>query len=168
MIHLYTRHATKNILFIIAMVLLAIAVVMIPWLIILGATLKGQVSVRMWSSTWIGLDCLEIIGLFATSVLLLKRKTYVMIAATFTATLFLIDAWFDVMLAQAGSAWFGAVVSGFFVEVPLSLFLFFLAIIAPSLIDDSDQTAIQAKRYIGFVRSHIGSILLRIKSRKYS
>jgi hypothetical protein len=150
--------SASSVLFRIAVALLAISVLMLPWLIVLGATLQGQTTVRMWSSTWIGLDCLEIVGLFTTAILLIKRRTYLTIAATFTGTLFLIDAWFDVMLAQSGSAWYGALMSAFFAEIPISLFLFGLAIIAPGLIKDGDRATEQAKQRIRLIKLRTGKI----------
>jgi len=128
----------------IALALLAVAFCMLPWLLILGATLQGQTNVRMWSSTWIGLDCLEIIGLLATSILLIQRKSLVIMTATFTATLFLVDAWFDVMLSQAGADWNQALLSAFIGEIPLSLICFYIALTAPAWIKDNSQAVRRA------------------------
>jgi len=132
----------------VALVLAAVACVMLPWLFYLGATLEGQTSVRMWSSTWIGLDCLEITGLVTTAILLLKRKTRVIMAATFTATLFLIDAWFDVMLSQAGADWDQALLSAFVGELPMALLCFYIALTAPAWIQDQHKAAVKAERQL--------------------
>jgi hypothetical protein len=118
--------------------LILIALIMLPWLIVLGVTLQGQAEVRMWSSTWIGLDCLEIAGLITTALLLVQRKALVVVAATFTATLFLIDAWFDVMLSQAGADWYQALFTAFLGELPLSIICLCIALAAPSWCKDRE------------------------------
>jgi hypothetical protein len=115
-----------------AFVLFAIAVVMVPWLVILGATLNGQAQVRMWSSTWIGLDTLEIIGLVSTAHFLMKRSLFVMATASFSATLFLLDAWFDIMLSPAGSDWYQALILAIVFEIPLCLICAAIALTAPA------------------------------------
>ena len=132
--------------------LIVIALGMLPWLIILGATLQGQTQVRMWSSTWIGLDCLEIAGLLATATLLVRRKILVVMAATFTATLFFIDAWFDVMLAQAGSDWYQAIASAAFGEIPLCIICICIAITAPAWCKDETDVRNIANKWFRIVR----------------
>ena len=111
-----------------AALLLAAAAILVPWTIILGANLHGQTNVRMWSSTWVGLDIFEIAGLVATAVLLLRRHALVVVSATFAGTLFLLDAWFDVMLAQGGQPWYQALAAALFAELPLALVCFGIAL----------------------------------------
>lgn len=115
-----------------ALALMIAAAMLLPWLIVLGAVLKGTAEVRMWSSSWIGLDSLEVIGLVTTGVLMLRRNIQVMAAASFTAALFFLDGWFDVMLSQAGKDWYEALALAFFVELPLFLVCIAIAVTAPA------------------------------------
>jgi hypothetical protein len=103
--------------------LLAIATGLTAWVFELGAALTGQAEVRNWSSVWVGLDVLEIAGLVLTAVLLYRRSIYRPTVAAATAAFFALDAWFDVMTAQGGAAWYESLASAVFAEFPMTLVL---------------------------------------------
>jgi hypothetical protein len=111
-------------------ILLAIAAGLTVWVFELGAVLHGQVQVRNWSSAWVGLDLMEIAGLVLTAVLLKRRSACLSAAAAMTATLFGLDAWFDVLTAAAGSAWYESLADAFFAEIPMAILLAAIAIAA--------------------------------------
>jgi hypothetical protein len=111
--------------------LLLIAAGLTAWVFELGAVLTGQVEVRNWSSVWVGLDLMEITGLVLTAILLRRRSAYLAPVAAATATLFGLDAWFDVLTAGAGSAWYGSLVEAFFGELPMMIILAAIAVWAP-------------------------------------
>ena len=111
--------------------LLLIAVGLAAWVFELGAVLQGQAQVRNWSSTWVGLDLMEIIGLVLTSILLRRRSVYLSPVAAVTATLFGLDAWFDVLTASAGADWYESLATAFLGEIPMTGLLAALAIWAP-------------------------------------
>lgn len=100
--------------------LLTVAILLSIWVIELGAVLQGQARVRNWGSTWVGLDLMEITGLVVTAVLLHRRSVYVSPAAAATATLFGLDAWFDVLTATAGADWYEALASAVLAEIPMA------------------------------------------------
>jgi len=104
-------------------VLLLIAAGLTAWVFELGAVLQGQAQVRNWSSVWVGLDLLEITGLIMTAVLLRRRSAYLAPVAAATATLFALDAWFDVLTAAAGADWYESLAAAFFGEVPMTVLL---------------------------------------------
>jgi hypothetical protein len=104
--------------------------VLVVWVFQMGAAPHGHAEVRNWSSTWIGLDVLEVSGLIATAVLLRSRSTYLAPTACATATLFAIDAWFDVMTALAGTDWYTAVFFAAIAEIPLPVTLGVIAFTA--------------------------------------
>jgi hypothetical protein len=112
-------------------VLLLVAAGLAVWVVELGAVLQGQAQVRNWSSVWVGLDLMEIAGLVLTSVLLRRRSVYLSPVAAVTATLFGLDAWFDVLTASAGAAWYESLAAAFFGEIPMTVLLAALAIWAP-------------------------------------
>jgi len=108
--------------------LLLIAAGLSAWVLELGAALQGQAEVRNWSSVWVGLDIIEIVGLVVTAVLLRRRSAYLSAAAGATATMFALDAWFDVLTAAAGSDWYESLASAVFAEIPMTVVLVAVAI----------------------------------------
>lgn len=109
-------------------ILVAIAVGLTAWVFELGAVLHGQVQVRDWSSVWVGLDLMEITGLVVTAILMRRRSAYLSAVAAVTATLFGIDAWFDVLTAAAGAAWYESLAAAIFGEIPMTVLLAAIAI----------------------------------------
>ena len=103
--------------------LVLIAVGLSAWVFELGAVLQGQAMVRNWSSVWVGLDILEIIGLVMTAILLRRHSAHVPSVAGATAAMFALDAWFDVLTAAAGSSWYESLASAVFGEIPLAVLL---------------------------------------------
>jgi hypothetical protein len=108
--------------------LLVIAIGLGAWVLELGAVLQGQAEVRNWSSVWVGLDILEVVGLVVTAVLLRRRSVYLPLAAGATATTFALDAWFDVLTAPAGSGWYESLASAIFAELPMTVVLTAVAV----------------------------------------
>lgn len=104
-----------------------IGLAMAPWLLVLGYWLPNTITVSGWSTAWIGLDGFEGLGLFATGVLLLRRNPLAALTATVTATLVVVDAWFDVATSAHGTPLLVAVMMAVFIELPVSLFCATLA-----------------------------------------
>lgn len=80
----------------------ASAVILLPWIAYLAATLPPSVSARHWPLVWIGLDSAMAVGLALTGVLALRRDRRVAFAAASTATVLFMDGWFDVCTAPSG------------------------------------------------------------------
>src|ERR1700743_371757 len=78
------------------------AVVLVPWAAYLALSLPASVSARHWPVAWAGLDVVMAVGLAVTAHLAFRRDRRMTIPAVSTATLFLVDAWFDVCTAPAG------------------------------------------------------------------
>jgi predicted alpha-1,6-mannanase (GH76 family) len=74
-----------------------------------------------WGSTWIGFDMGLWIALALTAYLGWRRSGWIVIAATVSATLLLVDAWFDIMTAAPGWEYLTSYLSALLVEVPLAL-----------------------------------------------
>jgi hypothetical protein len=108
--------------------LLVIAGGLTAWIFELGAVLQGQAEVRNWSSVWVGLDVLEVVGLALTAVLLYRGSAYLSAVAGVAATLFALDAWFDVLTAQGGAAWYESLGSAVFAEIPMTVVLGAIAV----------------------------------------
>jgi hypothetical protein len=112
------------------LVLVLIAAGLSVWVLELGSVLQGQAQVRNWSSVWVGLDLMEIAGLTLTAILLRRRSAYLAVVAAMTATLFALDAWFDVLTAAAGASWYESLADAFFGEIPMTALLIAIAISA--------------------------------------
>lgn len=80
------------------------AVLLVPWMVVLGLTLPARTEVRNWSLAWIGLDVLMAAGCAATALLGLRRDPRMRLTASATATAAVLDAWFDITTAQPGAA----------------------------------------------------------------
>ncbi|GID13931.1 hypothetical protein [Actinocatenispora rupis] len=79
------------------------AVVMVPWMLMLSRTLPESTRARHWSLAWIGFDAVLAIGLAATGFLAWRRHSGLVVAATATGTLLVVDAWFDVITSAPGA-----------------------------------------------------------------
>jgi hypothetical protein len=88
----------------------ASAVVLLPWIVYLAATLPPSVSARHWPLVWIGLDSFMAIGLAVTGVLAFRRDRRVALAAASTATVLFMDGWFDVCTAPSGQSFVFALI----------------------------------------------------------
>ncbi|WP_369233614.1 hypothetical protein AB5J56_17175 [Streptomyces sp. R21] len=80
------------------------AVLLVPWMAVLALTLPASTEVRNWSLAWIGLDVLMAAGCAATAVLGLRGDGRARLTASATASVAVLDAWFDITTAQPGSA----------------------------------------------------------------
>jgi hypothetical protein len=106
-----------------------ISIGMIPWVIYLGVSLHAQHISRNWSITWVGLDITQISLLLITGLLTRLKSIYMIFTAAITGTLFLTDAWFDILAYRLGT--FGsseAILMAIFGEVPLAIMSYMLAI----------------------------------------
>jgi hypothetical protein len=93
---------------------------MIPWVFILACSLPPAIRVTHWSIAWAGLDALEALGLMTTGVALIGRYSWLCLPAAVTATLLVIDAWFDITTSAPGPAATVAVAMAVFPELPMA------------------------------------------------
>lgn len=82
----------------------AAAVLLVPWMVVLAVTLPGSTQVDNWPLAWIGLDALMAAGCATTALLGLRGDPRARLTASATASVAVLDAWFDITTAQAGSA----------------------------------------------------------------
>ena len=111
-----------------APVLFGIAVALIPWTLYLTWTLPAQHTTEHWQIAWGGFDIFLAAALSATAVGLRRGAARVEAFAGVASALLLVDAWFDVVLAEPGASgsrrwrWRR---SG---ELPLALFCLWIAL----------------------------------------
>ncbi|MFE3001963.1 hypothetical protein ACFXG4_44190 [Nocardia sp. NPDC059246] len=93
---------------------------LIPWIVYLGFSLPAEYHARNWSLAWIGFDIALVLMMAATAYLGWKHRVVLLLPAFGTGILLLVDAWFDIVTAEAGDVWVsaGTAVIG---EIPLAL-----------------------------------------------
>lgn len=106
-----------------------ISLAMIPWTIFLGYHLPTQHLSRNWDITWVGLDAALIISLLTTGILAKIQSIYMVMSASITGTLFLTDAWFDILGYKLNSIGFAeAIFTACLGEIPVAIMSFALAV----------------------------------------
>jgi hypothetical protein len=95
------------------------SVILLPWVVYIGLTLPARQLAPNYDIAWAGFDIMLAGGLATTAYFALRRSRYLSTAAASTATLLLVDAWFDCMTTPAGSRW-ESIALCFLVELPLA------------------------------------------------
>ncbi len=101
----------------------ASAVVLIPWIVILADSLPSRHVAHDWNTLWVGFDISELVMTLVTVYFLIKKKIWLLISASMLATLFIVDAWFDILTSKPGSSRDQAYLFGV-IEVGMSLLTF--------------------------------------------
>lgn len=101
---------------------LTVAVALVPWIVFLSLTLPSRTTVSHYRLAWVGFDTMLLVAFARTAYLTMRRRVQTEIAAAATATMLLVDAWFDMTTASTHGAFVEAVVLAVFGEVPAALF----------------------------------------------
>ena len=75
------------------------ALIMLPWIGVLWVSLPDRVVSHNYRLAWVGFDVLLVAAMARTAWLSWRRSPFVVNVASSTATLLLVDAWFDVTTA---------------------------------------------------------------------
>ncbi|MFD0621842.1 hypothetical protein ACFQ2K_50675 [Streptomyces sanglieri] len=100
--------------------LVACGLALLPWLYVLATGLLATATAAHWPVAWVGLDALETLGLIATGLLAARGDRRHALAAAATATLLVVDAWFDTTTAAPGGDFATAVAMALGAELPLA------------------------------------------------
>ncbi|MFB7598086.1 hypothetical protein [Streptomyces sp. NPDC056160] len=100
--------------------LVACGLALLPWLYVLATGLQATATAAHWPVAWAGLDALEALGLIATGLLAARGDRHHALAAAATATLLVVDAWFDTTTAAPGGDFATAVAMALGAELPLA------------------------------------------------
>jgi hypothetical protein len=76
--------------------------VLLPWTIYLGYSLPSRQMSSHYDVAWAGFDVILLVALASTGYFALRRSRHLATAAAATATLLVVDAWFDVMTSPPG------------------------------------------------------------------
>ncbi|XVQ09050.1 hypothetical protein ACQP1W_41935 [Spirillospora sp. CA-255316] len=100
--------------------LIAGGVALVPWMGVLAARLPSTTQVSNWSVAWIGLDAALAAGLIATGTLMARGDVRHSLTAAATASLLVMDAWFDVATAPEGPGRTTALALAVGAELPMA------------------------------------------------
>lgn len=78
------------------------ALIMVPWTVYIGESLPRRQLSPHYDMSWAGFDVMLLAALAATGYFALRRSRYLSMAATATAVLLAVDAWFDLMTTPSG------------------------------------------------------------------
>jgi len=101
------------------------AVVETVWTIYIGWRLPRDYVANHWDLAWVGLDATQVVMLLACAWAAWRRRAVLILFASISATLLLVDAWFDVTTARQGDVVVSVIVAGL-VEVPSAIALFWV------------------------------------------
>jgi hypothetical protein len=118
------RRARRWLVFLLA----AVALALLPWSGYLGASLPGEHVVHHWDAAWAGFDLFEAAALIGTLIALLRGSPLLPPLAAVAGTALLMDAWFDLITANAGWDFGVAVIEAVFAELPLAVLCYWLAL----------------------------------------
>lgn len=110
-----------------ALAYMLMGLALIPWTIYLAVSLPKREIDTHYQGAWVGFDLLLVVAIVLTAYYAFRMDDRVQLPAMATATLLVVDAWFDVMTAGRRNATFEALLMALFVEIPAALFSLFLA-----------------------------------------
>ena len=77
------------------------SLILLPWTIYIGESLPSRQLSPNYGAAWVGFDLILLAVLTSTAYFALRRSRYLSSAASATAALLVVDAWFDVMTTPA-------------------------------------------------------------------
>jgi hypothetical protein len=95
------------------------SVILVPWTVYLGVTLPSRQVSPNYDVAWAGFDVILALALASTGYFALRRSRYLAVVAAATATLLVIDAWFDCITSPEGQLW-QAILMAALIEIPLA------------------------------------------------
>jgi hypothetical protein len=107
---------------------LAVGGFLVPWCVVLSATLPRTAQAQNWSLAWTGLDAAEAVAALATAALLARDDSRASLTAAAGGALLMVDAWFDVCTSAPGVEHTLAVSEAVLVELPLACAAGWLAV----------------------------------------
>ena len=103
------------------------SLIMVPWTVYIGESLPRRQLSPHYDLSWAGFDVLLLAALASTAYFALRRSRYLSMAATATAVLLVVDAWFDLMTTPSGQIGQSIVLAAV-VELPLAAVCIWLSL----------------------------------------
>jgi hypothetical protein len=96
-----------------------LSVILLPWIVYIAVTLPARQLSPNYDVAWAGFDVMLFGGLAGTAYFALRRSGYLAIAAAATASLLIVDAWFDIVTSP-GRERLQAILLAVVIELPLA------------------------------------------------
>lgn len=103
------------------------ALALVPWTVVLAKALPAAHRSAHWNVAWTGFDVALTLLLLAVAVGARRRSPWLEGAASASAALLFVDAWFDVLTAATRTEQVAAVAEAALVELPLAVLCVLLA-----------------------------------------
>jgi hypothetical protein len=123
-----------------------LAIAIIPWIVWLAWTLPERSVSSHYRLAWVGFDVLLCGALGRTAWLAWRRSPFVVNVATATATLLVVDAWFDVTTSPGGDDLVSSALLAVLVELPLAVFS--LVIAGRAQVEIAPTGAVRRRRWL--------------------
>jgi hypothetical protein len=104
-----------------------LAAALVPWIVWLAWSLPDRSVSAHYRLGWVGFDVLLCGALARTAWLAWRRSPFVVNVASATATLLVVDAWFDVTTSPGGDDLLASAAAAIAVELPLAVFSLVIA-----------------------------------------
>jgi hypothetical protein len=92
----------------------------VPWTVHLAMSLPAQASAQHYRVAWVGFDVMLIVVLLLTATVAWRGSRHVGLLAASTATMLVVDAWFDVTTSPPADVP-SAILSAVLLELPLAV-----------------------------------------------
>jgi len=103
------------------------ALLLVPWVVLLVVALPSAHRAAHWDIAWAGFDVALALLLLTVAVAAWRRSPWLESAATATATLLFVDAWFDVLTSSTRAELVFSIGEAALVELPLAILCLLLA-----------------------------------------
>jgi hypothetical protein len=111
----------------VAPLFVTLGVLAVPWTVYLAYSLPTQAESPHYRLAWVGFDVVLVAAVFATALLSWHGRRLVVVPAVVTATLLVVDAWFDVLTTPGPEEIAVAVASAVLLELPLAAVCIWIA-----------------------------------------
>jgi hypothetical protein len=112
----------------VGLLFICLAVVIVPWIVVLWLRLPARDTVSHYRLAWVGFDALLAVALARTGWTAWRGLDHVELPAVASATLLVVDAWFDVTTASSRAAAGVALLTALLVELPLAAVCVWIAV----------------------------------------
>ena len=130
-----------------------LALALVPWTVYLAVELPERAVARHYDLAWTGFDVALVLLLGGTAWTAHHRSRYFALTATATATMLVVDAWFDVVTSAPVAEQAVAVVLAVLVELPLAVLCGWWALHAQDVLA---ERVVFFRRRASAVRGHVG------------
>jgi hypothetical protein len=107
-------------------VLITAALLETAWIVYVGVRLPRHYVANHWDLAWVGLDVAQVVMLLASAWAAWRRRALLILFATSSGTLMVLDAWFDVTTARGGD-FDQSLILALAIEIPFALGLFWVS-----------------------------------------